>query len=104
MRAEGRDADAEAGRLSLDEVREHLANVVVPRLVGSGAIDSVDGDPTHSKLRIAPPLWSTVRSLRGELSAVLRETGEFTSPRRLAGAPRVEGHSRLRAEASNRRA
>ena len=99
VRAEGRDADAEAGRLSLDEVRHHLANVVVPRLVGSGAIESVDGDAAHSKLTIAAPLWSTVRSLRGELSAVLRETGEFTAaPRRLAGAPRVEGHSVLRAE------
>jgi len=98
VRAEGRDADAEAGRLSVDEVRFHLANVVVPRLVGSGAIDAVVGDPTHSKLRVAPDLWSKVRDLRGELSAVLLQTGEFTSPRRLAGAARVEGHSVLRAE------
>ncbi len=98
VRAEGRDADAEAGRLSLDEVRFHLANVVVPRLVGSGAILSVDGDPTHSALRIAPELWSRVRLLRGELSKVLRETGEFTATRRLSGAARVEGSSVLRAE------
>jgi len=99
VRAEGRDADAEAGRLSLDEVRFHLANVVVPRLVGSGALVTVDGDPTHTKLRMAPELWSQVRGLRGELSAVLRETGEFTAaPRRLSVAPRVEGHSVLRAE------
>jgi lipopolysaccharide export system ATP-binding protein len=98
VRAEGRDADAEAGRLSLDEVRFHLANVVVPRLVGGGALDSVDGDPTHSRLRITPALWSTVRSLRGELSQALRETGEFMQPRRIAGAARVEGHSVLRAE------
>jgi lipopolysaccharide export system ATP-binding protein len=99
LRAEGRDADAEAGRLSLDEVRAHLSNVVVPRLVGSGAIESVDGDAAHSKLKISATLWSTVRSLRGELSAALRETGEFAAaPRRLAGAPRVEGNSVLRAE------
>ncbi len=99
LRAEGRDADAEAGRLSLDEVRFHLANVVVPRLVGSGAIESVDGDPTHTKLRIAPPLWSTARALRSQLAQALRETGEFaTSPRKLAGAPMVGGHSVLSAE------
>ncbi len=98
VRAEGRDADAEAGRLSLDEVRAHLANAVVPRLVGTGAIDSVAGDPTHLKLTIAAPLWTTVRALRGELSAALRETGEFTAPRRLSGASRVEGSSVLRAE------
>jgi len=98
VRSEGRDADAEAGRLSLDEVREHLANVVVPRLVGSGAIQSVDGDPTHSALKIGPELWSAVRELRGDFSKVLRETGEFTAPRRLSGAARVEGSSVLRAE------
>jgi lipopolysaccharide export system ATP-binding protein len=99
VRAEGRDADAEAGRLSLDEVRFHLANVVVPRLVGTGAIEPVDGDPTPSRLRIAPPLWSTARTLRTQISQALRETGEFANaPRRLAGAPMVEGHSVLRAE------
>jgi lipopolysaccharide export system ATP-binding protein len=99
VRAEGRDADTEAGRLSLDEVRFHLANVVVPRLVGSGAIEPVDGDPTHTRLRIAPPLWSTARTLRTQLSQALRETGEFANaPRRLAGAPMVDGHSVLRAE------
>ncbi len=100
VRAEGRDADAEAGRLSLDEVRAHLANVVVPRLVGTAALDPVVGDPQHSRLGIAAPLWSTVRGLRGELSAALRETGtgESTAPRRLSGAARVEGSSVLRAE------
>ncbi len=98
LRAEGRDADAEAGRLGLDEVRFHLANVVVPRLIGTGALDPVDGDPAHSKLRISPPLWSTVRTLRGELTRALLETGEFASPRRLSGAARIEGHSVLRAE------
>ena len=98
VRAEGRDADAEAGRLSLDEVRFHLANVVVPRLVGTGAIEALTGDPEHSRLRIAPPLWSTVRTLRGELTNALRHTGEFTSTRRLSDAARVEGNSVLRAK------
>jgi lipopolysaccharide export system ATP-binding protein len=99
VRAEGRDADAEAGRLSLDEVRFHLSNVVVPRLVGTGAIEVLGGDPEHSRLRIAPPLWSTVRTLRGELTNVLRHTGEFTTaPRRLSDAAKVEGHSVLRAK------
>jgi lipopolysaccharide export system ATP-binding protein len=98
VRAEGRDADAEAGRLSLDEVRFHLANVVVPRLIGSSAIEAVVGDPEHSNLRIAPELWSTVRGLRGELSEALRQTGEYTAPRRLSGAAHVEGSSVLRAE------
>ena len=33
LRADGRDAEREAGRLSLDEVRRHLATSVFPRLV-----------------------------------------------------------------------
>ena len=99
VRAEGRDADAEAGRLSLDEVRFHLANVVVPRLAGTGAIDPIHGDPARARLRIAPPLWSTARALRSQLTQALRGTGEFsTSPRRVAAAPKVDGHSVLRAE------
>ena len=98
VRAEGRDADAESGRLSLDEVRFHLENVVVPRLIGSGAVEQLDGDPAMPKLRIAPELWTTVRDLRGELTAALRETGEFATQRRLSGASRVEGSSVLRAE------
>ena len=96
VRAEGRDADAEAGRLSLDEVRLHLANVVVPRLVGSGAIEALGGDPEHSRLRIAPALWGTVRALRGELRRALRETGEFAAALAAARrrAARVEGQQR----------
>jgi lipopolysaccharide export system ATP-binding protein len=99
VRAEGRDADAEAGRLSLDEVRFHLANVVVPRLVGTGAIEPVDGDPARSRLRVTQPLWSTARAIRTQILQALRETGDLSaSPRRLAAAPMVGGHSVLRAE------
>jgi lipopolysaccharide export system ATP-binding protein len=98
VRAEGRDADAEAARISVEEVRLHLANVVVPRLVSSGAIEAIGGDTEPATLRIAPELWSRVRGLRGELTRVLRETGEFTASRRLAGAAKVEGNSVLRAE------
>ncbi|HEY2848284.1 MAG TPA: LPS export ABC transporter ATP-binding protein [Gemmatimonadaceae bacterium] len=98
IRSEGRDADAEAGRLGLDEVRFHLASVVVPRLVGTGAIDPVEGDPSRSRLRVTPALWSTARSLRAQVQA-LRGTGEFsTGPRRVASAAHVEGHSVLRAD------
>jgi lipopolysaccharide export system ATP-binding protein len=98
VRAEGRDADAEAGRISVDEVRAHLSNVVVPRLDSSAAIEAIGGDGEPVTLRVAPDLWSKVRGFRGELTLALRETGEFTATRRLSGAARVEGHSVLRAE------
>jgi lipopolysaccharide export system ATP-binding protein len=100
VRAEGKDADAEAGRLSLDEVGDHLARVVVPRLVSAGAIEEVEavGDTAAGRLRIAPALWSTVRDVRGELAEVLRQTGEHPAPRQIPGVARVEGSSELRAE------
>ena len=99
VRSEGRDADAEAGRLGLDEVRFHLANVVLPRLVGSGAIEPAGADPAHARLRVTPQLWSTAKALRAQAAQALRGTGEFaTAPRRVAAAPRVDGHSVLRAE------
>jgi len=101
VRAEGRDADAEAGRLSLDEVRAHLANVVVPRLQGVGAVEmvTVDGDTTGTRVRLAPDVWAQVRGLRAEIPEVLRLTGEHPSaPHRISTGARVEGASVLSAE------
>ena len=100
VRAEGRDADAEAGRLSLDEVRDHLARVVIPRLESAAAIDKPDTttDESQRRIRISPTLWESVRQSRSELSAVLRETtGEHTAVRRLAGGAHVTGSSVLKA-------
>ena len=57
LRNEGRDADAEAGRLSLDEVREHLSKVVVPRLVSASAIELIEsttGDASGTRVRLVP--------------------------------------------------
>ena len=100
VRAEGRDADAEAGRLSLDEVRTHIADVVLPRLIGAGAIERVAVGSAASgfTLRIAPKLWTTVRDLRGEVNEALRHTGEHQAARRSSAALRVQGSSELRAE------
>jgi len=100
LRHEGKDADAEAGRLSLDEVREHLAKVVVPRLISAGAIElqaSGPNEPDGTRVRVVPAVWSTVRDLRGELDAALIQTGEHLQPRRLSGAGRVAGSSVLEA-------
>ena len=100
VRAEGRDADAEAGRLSLDEVRTHIADVVLPRLIGAGAIErvAVGSAAAGFTLRIAPKLWATVRDLRGEVNEALRHTGEHQAARRSSASLRVQGSSELRAE------
>lgn len=100
LRNEGKDADAEAGRLSLDEVREHLSKVVVPRLVSAGAIElyeSTPGDESGTRVRIVPAVWAAVRDLRGELDAALIQTGEHLQPRRLSGTAQVAGSSVLEA-------
>ena len=100
LRAEGRDADAEAGRLSLDEVRAHLANVVVPRLVSAGAIETIPGgsDGTGLKLRLSTDAWAAVRGARSQVAAVLRHTGEHSTMHRVSAGERVTGSSELRAE------
>ena len=78
-RAEGRDAEREAGRLSLDEVRAHLAESVLPRLAQAQVIvlppqGLVDPD---ARVRLADDVWRELASRRNAIADdVLRETGE----------------------------
>jgi lipopolysaccharide export system ATP-binding protein len=80
LRASGRDAQREAGRLSLDEVREHLAHSVFPRLAAEGVIvplgPAVDD---AASIRFTDALWRDVSAARDALANALRETGEHVS-------------------------
>ena len=70
LRAEGRDAEREAGRLSLDEVRSHLADGVLPRLAGSGVVDVGDGRliaPDHPVI-IRADIWALIGDRREALA------------------------------------
>jgi lipopolysaccharide export system ATP-binding protein len=99
LRAEGRDVERESGRLSLDEVRTHLATVALPRLISSGSVTIGDLDDPDSRVALSPDLWGAVRTERTSFAATLRETGEHATPRVSADTlPRVEGRSVLRAE------
>ena len=99
LRAEGRDVEREAGRLSLDEVRAHLANVALPRLVSSGSVTIGDLDDPDSRVTITPALWESVCGSRDAFAAALRETGEHAAPRVSTGTlKRVDGQSVLRAD------
>ena len=82
MRAEGRDAEREAGRLSLDEVRQHLANSVLPRLVSDGVVVVPSGglSAPDAKIRIQESYWRDIQSARREVTAALRATGEHLTP------------------------
>jgi lipopolysaccharide export system ATP-binding protein len=78
LRATGKDADLEAGRLGLDQVRDHLAHSVFPRLAGLGLIILPPQGvlAPDAVVRFTDEFWRTVQSSRQEVAEALRETGE----------------------------
>ena len=78
LRATGRDAEREAGRLSLDEVRSHLATSVFPRLAGLGLISLPAGGlmAPDAAVQVSPEFWKFVQAGRQEVAESLRRTGE----------------------------
>ena len=102
LRAEGRNAEAEAGRLSVDEVRDHVARVVLPRLVAAGAIDPLGAltDET-SRVRLGAELRTLHAADAPVLVRTLKHTGEHPTVARRTppvGQTRVGGHSVLAVE------
>ena len=83
QRVAGRDAEREAGELSMDQVRAHLANSVLPRLASDGVISLDDHAPPFqdTPIRIAPPLWADIVQIRSEIADALKHTGEHATPR-----------------------
>ena len=83
QRAAGRDAEREAGELSMDQVRAHLANSVLPRLASEGIVELPAAGllEASARLRVAPRLWAEVRTARAELDEALRHTGEHSPAR-----------------------
>ena len=77
LRVAGLDAEREAGRLSLDEVRQHLAGSVFPRLAAEGAIQlPSQGLREGGTIRFAERIWQEIVGSRAEIATVLRQTGE----------------------------
>ncbi len=101
MRADGRDVEAEAGRLSLDEVREHLSRTVLPRLVATGAIGEPEQRPDGDLvLRLNAALRAANAADPLVLQRGLQRTGEYpTAARRTPSysQPSVGGTSVLSA-------
>jgi lipopolysaccharide export system ATP-binding protein len=84
LRAEGRNAEAEAGRLSLDEVREHLRRVTLPRLEASGAILPI-GEPQRDGefvIRLGMEVRAHLLADADGWHGLLRHTGEHHAPAR----------------------
>ena len=77
LRVAGRDAEREAGRLSLDEVRQHLAQSVFPRLAADGVIAApLGGFQRAPEVWFSERTWRDVVGAREALAVTLRETGE----------------------------
>lgn len=90
IRAQGGDAEREAGRLSLDEVRAFLQRSVLPRLAGQGLIEfPVEGDAdSQVRIRVAPALWDEIAPHRADVAESLRLTGEHAT---VAAVPATVG-------------
>ncbi len=101
LRDEGKDAQREAGRLSLDEVRAYLTTWVLPRLANQKVLLLPPGDVgDYTRVRLSDSLWSDVAPLRAQVADMLRQTGEFPRPATAPIAPEVRtpGTSVLEAE------
>ena len=83
QRVAGRDAEREAGELSMDQVRDHLAASVLPRLASEQVIVLPPGGALEpdSHIRIADALWGDIARMRTEVADVLKHTGEHATPR-----------------------
>ncbi len=93
---EGRDTQSEAGRLSSDEVRQHLVRTVLPRLVAQDAVAALP-EPLDdvSPVALSPEAGDAARTARDEWIAALNAIAvEPAVPRRRGP---VEGGSLLAA-------
>jgi lipopolysaccharide export system ATP-binding protein len=100
LRHDGRDADAEAGRLSMDEVRTHLATSVLPRLSADELLELPEGglQSPEAVVRLPAALWEAIQADREGMERSLRDTGEYGGIHAPAGAGVAPGGSVLEAE------
>src|SRR5690348_1094073 len=81
-RAAGRDAEREAGELSMDQVRAHLAQSVLPRLASEQVVELPAGAlQPDSTIRIAERVWADVAAVRQQIADALIHTGEHAAVR-----------------------
>ena len=98
VRAAGRDAEREAGRLGMDAVREHLAAAVFPRAAEAGLLATPLPDLREpgARVRVEPSVWRDVATRRAQVTEVLRRTGEHLAvapvPRPTPNGSVLEAH------------
>jgi lipopolysaccharide export system ATP-binding protein len=93
-RAEGRDAEREAGRLGLDEVRQYLVTSLLPRLAqeGHAVLPAGGWQRSDDQVVVAPGLWAELGPDRTRVVHRLRESGgqRASSPEVMAGSSVLE--------------
>ncbi len=78
-KAAGRDAERAAGTLSLDQVRSHLRDALLPRLVADGVITlpTTGLDQPGARVQVMSGVWGEVKERREAVTAeVKRRTTE----------------------------
>jgi len=69
LRAEGRDAQLEGGRLSLDEVRDYMVRSLLPRLKDAGILEvGADSPSPDASVAVSPGLWAEIGGERTEIA------------------------------------
>lgn len=96
MRASGKDAEREAGQLSMDQVRDHLTASVLPRLAAQGVIrlPASGLQVPDARIQLSEGFWRLVQADRRRVADALRETGEHPqaapTPVATAGSSQLE--------------
>ena len=99
LRAEGKDAEREAGRLGLDEVESYLVASIIPRLAGDGVIKPFDRElEGELRIQLTEDLWKEIGPNRGHITEILRHTGEFSAIEAKQQTRPVAGGSTLEAK------
>ena len=86
---EGRNREQEAGRLTLEAVRNHLTGSLLPRLADESVVQLPSGgvaDPA-APIAVVPSLWAEFAAQRSDLARRLRDTGEHVTQPRAATPP-----------------
>jgi lipopolysaccharide export system ATP-binding protein len=103
LREEGRDAEQEAGRLSLDEVRGFLITSVLPRMADEGLVTPPARDTTDPDaiVTVSAAIWSGVgvvgadREKRNSLAQAIRESGGHPGHAQIPEPETGDGHGSL---------
>jgi lipopolysaccharide export system ATP-binding protein len=100
LRAEGKDAEGEAGRLGLDEVEGYVKASIIPRLAGDGVIKPFDPEleTADPRIELTEAIWKEIAPNRGEIGEILRHTGEFSAIEAKQHTRIVTGGSTLEAK------